>query len=286
MDEKGFRLLTGKLKDFSLSETLECGQYFRYKKIDDNPYQYEITAKERALKIGLKQDKLYYNASSEEFEKFWVNFFDLKRDYESIKQTLAGNDFVIRDALMFAPGIRLLSQDPWECLLCFIISQNNRIPMIMQAVKNISERFGERISGSESFSIPSAEKVASLTEQELKDCKTGFRAKYILDGARRVASGRTVIYGTKSLETEALRERLMEIKGVGPKIADCVMLFSMGRYEVFPTDVWIIKVMEKLYFGGNKTALKDIHALADKKFGEYAGFAQQYLYHYARINKI
>lgn len=269
---------------FSPSETLESGQCFRFSK--KSPDEYEVTAMGKTLTLGGENGKIIFqNTTLEEFENIWLNYFDLKRDYKQIQDVLTANDIIMRDAVDFAPGIRILKQEPWECLISFIISQNNRIPMIKQVVKNLCERFGE-MSTDGSFSFPSPSVLARLHESDITECKSGFRAKYILDAARKVESGEVEINGTEKTETGTLRENLMRIKGVGEKVADCVMLFSMKRHEVFPTDVWVKRIMQKLYLNGKDTSLKEIRAYAERRFGAYAGFAQQYLFHYARLNKI
>ena len=195
---------------------------------------------------------------------------------------------MLKKAVEYAPGIRILNQDRFECLISFIISQNNRIPMIKKVIENISAKYGKYIgnfNGKSYYSFPKPEELALADESGLMECKTGFRAKYIIDAVGRVLTGLTELEDD-GVDTETLRKRLMEIKGVGPKVADCVMMFSFGRCETFPTDVWVKRIMSELYFSGADASVKEIHRKAEECFGEYAGYAQQYLFNYARQFKI
>lgn len=268
---------------FDVEQTLECGQCFRFNKLGEK--EYIIIACSRVLHIIQFEDKIeFYPCSREEFENIWINYFDLGRNYIEIKNILSKKDDILKKAIDFAPGIRILNQEPWECLISFIISQNNRIPMIKQVIRNISEKYGTALG--DYFLFPTLEEIEKADEEELMSCKTGFRAKYIIDAIKNVESGNVDFEKLGEVSTHEVREKLMEIKGVGEKVSDCVMLFSMGRKETFPTDVWVKRVMEYFYFDGADTKIKDIHSFAEGKFGEYAGFAQQYLFHYARMLKI
>lgn len=273
---------------FVISQILECGQCFRFNKLDEEDYI--VTAFGKAVRIKeIEGNIVFFDTVIEDFENIWFDYFDLKRDYDSLKSTLGDNDIVLRDAVEFAPGIRILNQEFFECLISFIISQNNRIPMIKKVIKNISERYGnyiKTIEGEEYYSFPKVEQLLNATEAELMECRTGFRAKYIIDAVSKVASGEVNFDKFDHITTDMVRENLISIKGVGPKVADCVLLFSCKRGEVFPTDVWIKRVMSHFYFDDNDTPIKEIHKLADEKYGKHAGFAQQYLFNYARQFKI
>jgi len=244
---------------FDLGLTIECGQFFRYKKADGG---YFIYAGDRRLFVrqGDKPDG------------FWAFFFDLDRDYNVIYEKLAENDPIMQRAIDFAPGIRIMNQDPWETLVCFIISANNRIPMIKKTVENIVSIFG----GGTNF--PSPDVLSGASPEELNACKTGFRSKYIIDAAKKFS----LLSPQFTIPTPELRKLLTTIDGVGNKVADCVMLFSMGRREVFPVDVWIGRAMQVLY----GVPPKETQVFAKEKFGEYAGYANQLLFHYARMNRI
>jgi len=273
---------------FIISETVECGQCFNFNKISDESYV--ITAFNKALHIYKKEnDIILKNTNVEEYETIWSNYFDFSRDYKSIKETLSQKDKIIKEALEYAPGIRIINQEFFQCLISFIISQNNRIPMIKKVVNNLSKRYGEylgNICGEEYFSFPSPNSLYGISAEELMESKTGFRGKYIVDAVNKYVECFFEQDKFPSMTTEQIREKLMCVKGVGPKVADCVMLFSLGRQDAFPTDVWVKRVMSYFYFDKQDTPIKEIHKFAYDTFGEHAGFAQQYLFNYARNFKI
>ncbi len=269
---------------FNIGETLECGQCFRFTKIAENEYVIIAFSKVLHIKQGANET-IFYPCTTEEFENIWIDYFDLKRDYHQIKKDLSKNDPILKEAINYAGGIRILNQEIWECLISFIISQNNRIPMIKQVIKNISEKYGNKIDDNY-YSFPTFEQLKETNIDELMLCKTGFRAKYILDAVSKISNGNINIESFKDKTTSEVRDLLMTIHGVGPKVSDCVLLFSCKRQEVFPTDVWVKRVMEHFYFNGNETTVTKIHEFAKNKFGKNAGFAQQYLFHYARQQKI
>lgn len=267
---------------FNIGQILECGQCFRFERIEEG--HYKITAKNRVLYI--KQDGdgiLFYPCNKEDFENIWYNYFDLGTDYSEIKAVLSA-DRVLKEAAAFGSGIRLLNQEPFECLISFIISQNNRIPMIQKVIGNISERWGEKAG--DDFLFPTLERLKDSDGISLTECKTGFRHKYITDCLEKLSRGEISLEALKNTDTVTAKEELMKIKGVGSKVADCVLLFSFGRREVFPTDVWIKRVMEYFYFDGKETPVKEIHSFAYEKWGAFAGYAQQYLFYYARTLQI
>ena len=273
---------------FVISQTLECGQCFRFEKIKDEDYA--VIARGKLLHIFADNGSIVFeNTTEDDFKGIWLRYFDFERDYKSIKETLSSSDNTLSDAVKYAPGIRILNQDFFECLISFIISQNNRIPMIKKVVSNISQKYGKfigNLNGVDYYSFPEPEALSTAAEAELMECKTGFRAKYIIDAVEKVISGDINPEKFSSMSTDEVRSELMKIKGVGPKVADCVMLFSLGRSDAFPTDVWVKRVMSYFYFNGEDTPVKVIHKSAYDKFGIYAGFAQQYLFNYAREFKI
>ncbi len=258
--------------NFSLADTLDCGQAFRWEKQQDGSFL--GVAMGRALRVSQQNNKIIlYGTDFEVFEAVWRGYFDLDRDYGYIRGVLE-EDETLKKACFLAGGIKVLRQDPWECLCSFIISQNNNIPRIKGIINRLCESFGEPIADG-LYSFPSAERIASLTDDELAPLRAGFRAKYILDAARRVASGEIDFAKLEKMKTDAARDELMKIYGVGEKVADCVLLFGLGRVEVIPKDVWIKRVLSELYDG----KLPDFAT-------PYAGIAQQYLFHYARMTKL
>lgn len=280
--EKADSVIMTAADSFDIEQILECGQCFRFEKLSEK--EYRITAKNKVLFIKQKDDTVIFTpCNKKDFEEIWLDYFDLLRDYTYIKNKLS-EDPILKEAANFGSGIRLLNQEPFECLVSFIISQNNRIPMIKKVIRNISEKWGEPLDGE--YLFPSLESLKASDEKSLMECKTGFRHKYITDCIEKLSSGIISLEAIKTLPTPEAKAELMKIKGVGSKVADCVLLFSFGRHEVFPTDVWIKRVMEYFWFDGKDTPIADIHALAYKKWGDLAGFAQQYLFYYARTLKI
>ena len=271
--------LTG-CESFDIADTLECGQCFRFEKLSEQ--EFHIVARGRSLFIRQNKDAIeFYKTTLPEFEEIWIPFFDLNRDYRAVKETLASNDIVMRDAVEYAGGIHILRQDPWECLVSFIISQNNNIPRIRKITDTLAKTFGRPLEDG-SFTFPAPEELAGASLDDLLRCNTGFRAKYIMDVIKSVNTGVFDLAALRGMDTAAAREALIGLKGVGGKIADCVLLFAYGRFEVFPTHVWIRRVMQHFYFNKQGASITQIHKLAQNRFGEYAGFAQQYLYVYAR----
>ena len=280
-------ILLNEYESFIISQTLECGQCFRFIRLGKENYL--IVAYGRVLNILQNGDSIVFkNTSEDDFNNIWVRYFDLDRSYRVIKEQISFNDEVLQKAIAFAPGIRILNQDKFEGLISFIISQNSRIPRIKKVISNISKKYGNYIctyDGEDYYSFPTPEGLSKADEAGLTECRTGFRAKYIIDAVAKVLNG-DIVLDADDMSTDSLREMLMTIKGVGPKVADCTMLFSYGRCETFPTDVWVKRIMSQLYFAGADVNMKEIHKKAFDCFGEYAGYAQQYLFHYAREFKI
>lgn len=276
-------LIIEDVKSFNIEEILECGQCFRFEKI--NNMEYKIVAYKKVLNIKQTGNKVeLYPCNKADYENIWSNYFDMDTNYDSIKAELAKSDDTMKKAVDYAGGIRILNQEPYECLLSFIISQNNNIPRIKGIIGRMAENYGTKLDNE--FLFPTLEQLNSANEEALFDLRMGFRAKYIRDCMDKLLSGEVDLNTINSLSTDDLLKMLLKIKGVGQKVADCTMLFSMGRREVFPTDVWVKRVMEHLYFNGEDTNIKEIHSFAKAKWGNIAGYAQQYLFYYARSLKI
>ncbi|MBQ9956368.1 MAG: DNA-3-methyladenine glycosylase 2 family protein [Ruminococcus sp.] len=254
-------------KDLSLAETLDCGQAFRWKEI---PTDYKSTFEGKFLNSYLKVSEtaegsfIFHDTSEEEFLTKWVDYFDFETDYTELKRCFS-EDETLAKACKFAKGIRLLKQNSWECLISFIISQNNNIPRI----KGIIERLCDNYGGA----FPTAEELSKESADSLSYLRSGFRAKYIEDASKKVASGEADLKAIAKMPIEEARTALKKIKGVGPKVAECVLLFGMYRTDAFPVDVWIKRVLEEYYPEGFPEFAR-----------EQAGIAQQYLFHYIRCN--
>ena len=277
-------IITG-LKDFNLKHIFDCGQCFRFNAIDENTY-FGI-AKNRALKISQSGDTvILYDTTEEDFNNIWFDYFDLGRDYGEIKKRLSSDD-VMREAISYGEGIRILNQDLWEAVISFIISANNNIPRIKGIIERFCVNYGKEIEymGNTYYSFPDIETTAALTKEDLAVIRSGFRDKYIMDAAQKFKSGELTEKHIKSLSTTDAKKALMSINGVGNKLGDCILLFGLGRVDSFPVDVWIKRIMEYCYFDGEQS-IETISEFADKHFGDIGGFAQQYLFFYARENKI
>ena len=273
------------ITDFDIEQTLECGQCFHFKKLDEK--EYALTAFHKLLHI--KQDKaalILYNTGCEDFENIWRKYFDLDRDYAKIKAHLLGSDNRLEEAVNTMDGVRILKQEFFETLISFIISQNKQIPHIKKIVAEISEKYGDylgEVAGERFFAFPTVEQLSGVTEEQLRECKTGFRAPYIMDAVNKVGTGAVLEADLRAADCEECEKLLTQIKGVGNKVANCCMLFGLEKREAFPVDVWIKRIMEHIYFEGEPTPKEVILEFAKEHFGEYGGYAQQYLFYYGKM---
>lgn len=262
-------ILLEKSREFDLRQTLECGQCFRFTETQTDTYI--IHAMGKTLKAEERSDGiLLCGVSAEDFKNIWFDYFDLGLDYAEVKKELVTNCTRLAEMTDYSPGIRILKQEPWEALCSFIISQNNNIPRIKGIIDRLCSLCGESLSdGTHGF--PKAERLAQMTAEELAPIRSGFRAKYIIDAARKVSGGEVNLSEVSGADIDAARKLLMRITGVGPKVAECTLLYGMHRLEAFPVDVWMKRAMQT-YFDG----------IPHESFGRYAGIAQQYIFHYAR----
>ena len=285
-DEKMRILKVENVRDFDLTHTFECGQCFRWNLEEDGSYT--GVAGGRAVCLRREDGALIIeNCGPEDFESFWFHYFDLGRDYSAIKQALSVEDEIMKQAVAFGSGIRLLQQDPWETVISFIISQNSNIPRIKKCIDVLCTNFGDFIGifrGEEQFSFPGAERLAELSLSDLSVCRLGYRDKYVLAAAQSVArDGEKALSALRTAESSEARNYVRSLSGVGPKVADCILLFGLLRYESFPLDVWMKRIMSTLY-GFKENDVKGMWEYALDHFGRYSGFAQQYLFYYAKEN--
>jgi len=262
-------IILSSCQNFDLGQTFECGQCFRFEKDADG--YFKGIANGRQLLLKQEEDTVtIFDVTLSEFNEKWKSFFDLDRDYEVIINELSF-DARIKTAAEKTGGLRILKQDGWETLCSFIISQNNNIPRIKKIIASLCVLLGEQISDG-IYSFPSADKVAKAGIEGLAPIRSGFRAKYIIDAAEKIASGTVNFENILKLDYIEAKKELITIKGVGEKVADCVLLFGCGFYEAFPRDVWVKRVIEK-YYGSD---------FSPDYFGKNAGIAQQYLFYYER----
>lgn len=284
--QEGNNVIIKGTKDFDILQTLECGQCFHFDSVGEN--EYGIVYKENLLHIKREgENHICYNISQKNFEEIWSNFFDLNTDYKKIKDYLLNKDNRLKSAIKKNYGVRILNQDFCEMIMSFIISQNKQIPHIKKIVKDISKKYGKflgEINNVEFYSFPDEDRLAKIKLEDYKECKTGFRAPYLYNAAMHLQNREIYNYEYLSnLSYEEAKDTLKQIKGVGDKIANCVLLFSLGFKNAFPVDVWIKRIMEEMYFHG-ETKNEVIMSYAKNLFGEYGGYAQQYLFYYAREN--
>lgn len=260
------------LKNFDLPQTLDCGQAFRWRCLEGEKWCGVANNHYLELENLYDDTIVLYNTTENEFNNFWKNYFDLERDYSKIIESISQNE-ILKTASEFGKGIRILNQEPWETLCSFIISQNNNIKRIKGIIESFCRLFGEKIG--DYYAFPTADVVRNLTLEDLAPIRSGFRAKYILDAAQKINAKEINLNALCDMAIDDARNELMKIKGVGPKVADCALLFSHKHIEAFPQDVWIKRAMQSL-FGGE----------LPKVAKEYAGIVQQYIFFYARENKI
>lgn len=275
------------VKNFNIKQILECGQCFRWEKVGE--LNYIGVAHGRVIEVIQEDDKVtILNTNEEDFNNIWLDYFDLKRDYSEIKAGLA-HDEILGKSVEYGYGIRLLNQEHFELLISFIISARNSIPSIMKTIKKISEKWGTPIEykGNTYYTFPTPEQLKDATEEEIKETGASFRSKYIVDTIAKVNENSYDfdLERISKLNTDECHVALQNFKGVGSKVADCIMLFSMRKYSAFPVDVWVKRAMI-FFYGAEDASLNKIRIFARDKFGELAGFAQQYLFYYARENKI
>lgn len=260
--------LTG-VECLDLDLTLDCGQAFRWKKNDDGSYS--GVAGGHFLRIYKNDNKfIFKNTDKDSFDNFWVNYFDLKKDYKKICETLK-QDKLLSSTIDEYYGIRILNQEPWEALCSFVISQQNNIKRIKLIIERLCTAYGNDL-GNGNYTFPTAEKLAELSVEDFEALGTGYRAKYLEKLSKDVAGGKIDLQKIKSFDLEDARRELLKIYGVGIKVANCALLFGFGFYSAFPIDVWMKRVMEYYPDG------------LPECFNGIEGIAQQYLFHWARNN--
>jgi len=271
------------VRDYDLAATLASGQAFRWV-LRDGAWEGAIGEHWVQLRGGI-----HARTAVPVTDWTWL------RDYLQVEVDLDGillsfpDDEPMRESVLACRGLRLLRQHPWECLASFILSSTKQIVQIQQIIALLCERFGKPLivpSGHPPvFSFPSADRLAACAEPDLRACKMGFRAPNLLRTAKIVASGELNLESLRTRTTEEARTELIKLPGVGRKIADCVLLFAYGFQDAFPVDVWVMKALRQLYFAGKRPTERKLREFADSHFGANAGYAQQYLFHYARTKR-
>ena len=271
---------------YDLDATLASGQAFRWR-LHKGEWTGVIAGRWVALRAG--DDSIIARTVLPQTDWNWLaDYLQVELDMAGVLTTFP-DDEPMRNAVAACRGLRLLRQDPWECLASFILSSTKQIVQIQQIVSLLCERYGEAVSVAPGFppvnAFPSVQKIAGLTEADLRACKMGFRAPYLLATARLIESGQLDLANVAKMPVVEARAELMQAPGVGRKIADCVLLFAYGFQSAFPVDVWVMRALKDLYFPRRRPKLKRLHHFSQTYFGPNAGYAQQYLFHYMRVKK-
>lgn len=285
--EEDKKIIIKEIDNFDLDQIFESGQEFRW--IKENDGSYTGIVRDKILNLSQDGSTVYFNNTTlKDFQNIWYDYFGFDIDYKYIKETLSNIDDKMKTVIEHSGNQRILNQDKWETLIAFILSTNNSIQMVEKVINNLSIKYGEYIgdfNGRQYYSFPSPEKLASLSLEELRNCKMGFRDKYVKAASQTIVSGEINLDNIANLNTTECIKELKNINGIGTKVADCIAMFSMKKSDVFPVDIWMKRIMEEFYIDSNMSVPK-IREFAINKFGDLSVYAQQYLFNYARKHQI
>ena len=276
------------IKSFELKDIFDCGQCFRWNEQEDGSYTGVF--EENVLNVSKKNNEIIFKGiCKKDIKEVVEKYFDLNRNYEEIKDELSKIDENMKKSIEYGKGIRILNQDLWETIISFIISANNNIPRIKGIIERLSKKYGKEIEwkGNKYYTFPTAEELRDVTVQEYRELGLGFRDIRLYETTHMILDKKINLEEMQiNPNTMEVREQLLSLSGVGPKVADCILLFStLKRFEVFPIDVWVRRVMNDLYIHNpdeTKVNKKEIEKIAKEKFGDLAGLAQQYLFYWRR----
>ena len=265
---------------FKLYDTVTCGQIFRFYELDDNSF--DIILSDRVINVYQKNNYLYVTSNKDDnLKEVVINYFDLENDYEKMNDYLIKKDDKLKDAISFSSVLTMIRQQPFETIFEYIISANNGVPQITNSLNLVSEKYGRKVNfnDKEYFLFPSSEDLKDVTESDLRNCKVGFRDKYLKKIIDKVNKGEFDINSIFEMDTQTALNKLMENNGIGPKVASCILLFAYQKYDVFPIDTWVKKIMKNNY---EIEGEKNIRKFAKETYGKYSGIAIQYLFNYSR----
>lgn len=272
---------------FEPTHIFECGQCFRWNREEDGSYTGVF--KNNVLNVKKEENKVIFEGICDgNIEEIVTDYFDLNTDYEKIKETLSNIDEYLKTSIEYGKGIRILNQDLWETIISFIISANNNIPRIKGIIDRISKKYGNKIiyKEKEYYTFPDMKALGRASVEDLRALGLGFRDKRIYETTKMFLNKEMTLEELENeKDVEVLREKLLTLSGVGGKVADCIMLFSLKKFSVFPIDVWVRRVMNELYIkeeDENKVSKTLIQNLAKEKYNDLAGLAQQYLFYWKR----
>ena len=278
------------VNSFNLKNIFECGQCFRWNKEADESYTGVF--ENNVINVKEENNRIVFNGiCNSKITEIVTNYFDLNRDYTKIKSELSKIDAYMLNSIKYGSGIRILNQNLWETIISFIISANNNIPRIKGIIERLSKNYGNEIiwNGKKYYTFPTPEQLRNVSVEEYRNLGLGFRDIRVYETTQMVLNKKVDLEKLAVKETENAREELLKLSGIGPKVADCILLFStLKRFEVFPIDVWVRRVMNDLYIKNEdekKVSKKQILEIANKKYGNLAGIAQQYLFYWRRENE-
>lgn len=276
-------------ESFNLKHIFECGQCFRWKEQDDGSYIGII--KDAVIQVKKENENIIFTGicnSNKKFEDIIKYYFDLETNYTEYKEKLSKIDSYLKESIEFGEGIRIVRQDLWECIISYIISANNNIPRIKKIIDNLSLKYGQKVEfkGKDYYLFPTPEELSKASVEDLRKMGLGFRDKRIYNTTKSIVNLEFDLEEFENINnTEEMREKLLQLDGVGPKVADCILLFSQKRLDVFPIDVWVRRVMNDLYIHNEneeKVNKNELLKLAKEKFLDLPGIAQQYLFYWKR----
>lgn len=272
------------IKSFEPAHIFECGQCFRWNKEKDGSYIGVF--KNNVIKVEKKENNVIFKGICEkDIKEICIDYFSLNENYEKIKQDLSKIDDNLKTSIKFGDGIRILHQDLWETIISFIISANNNIPRIKKIIERISEKYGKKIvfENKEYYTFPTPEELSKASVEDLRNIGLGFRDVRVYETTRKIYNGEIDLENLeKEKNIEKIEETLLTLPGIGPKVADCIMLFALKKYQVFPIDVWVRRVISELYFDNKEQKPQKIKEFARNYYGNKAGLAQQYLFYWRR----
>ena len=276
------------IKSFELADIFECGQCFRWNKQEDGSYTGVFNG--NVMNVQKNGNTVTFKGiCNGNIQEIVEDYFDLKRDYEKIKEQLSQIDENVKTSIQYGQGIRILNQDLWEMIISYIISTNNNIPRIKGIIERLSKAYGKEIewNGKKYYTFPTVEELKDVTVEEYRKLGAGFRDIRLYETVHMILDKKVDLEQMQNNpNTLEVREQFLSLSGVGPKVADCILLFStLKRFEVFPIDVWVRRIMNELYIKNKdetKVNKKEIEKLAHEKFGNLAGIAQQYLFYWKR----
>ena len=285
MSSKEYKIINQ--ESFELEDIFECGQCFRWNKEENGSYTGVI--KDAVINVQKTDNTITFTGNSNgDFEEIIKDYFDLETNYTELKEKLSSIDDNLKVSTEFGKGIRILNQDLWECIISFIISANNNIPRIKKIIEKLSLNYGDKIewNGKDYYTFPTAEQLSKATVQDLREMGLGFRDVRVYNTTRMILEKEVDVQKIEKMnDSNLMREELLKLDGVGPKVADCILLFALKRFDVFPIDVWVRRVMNELYIHNEdetKVNKKELAKLAEEKFLGMSGIAQQYLFYYRR----